>query len=75
MIALGSKVEFKPLELDNALVTGKIVAIHPSHQWFTVEYGDENNPVRVSFKFDDYGDRVTPAGTKRVNKIQRRKSL
>lgn len=75
MIALGSKVEFKPIELDNTLATGKIVAIHNAHRWFTVEYGDENNPVRVSFKFHDFGDRITPAGSERFNKIQRRKSL
>ena len=68
MIALGSKVEFKPLELDNTLVTGKVVAIHKAHRWFTVEYGDETNPVKVSFNFHDIGDAVTLVRKKRVNK-------
>lgn len=64
---IGQKVRFDPFEYAKCSdvsavrgkVTGKIVAIYPKHNWFSVEYG---NKQRISFKFSDVGSVVTLIG-------------
>lgn len=73
MIKIGQKVKFDPLRdinivgardrLDGKLnkVVGTITYINAPHRWFSVEYGDKKKGyhLRTSFKFDDYGTKVT----------------
>lgn len=73
MIKIGQKVKFDPLRdisimgvLDRRTakfdkVVGTITYINVPHRWFSVEYGDKKKGyhLRTSFKFDDYGTKVT----------------
>lgn len=73
MIKIGQKVKFDPLRDISMLgvidrrtakfdkVTGTITYINALHRWFSVEYGDKEKGyhLRTSFKFDDYGTKVT----------------
>lgn len=68
MIALGRKVTFRPPELGCVSVEGKVVAIHWSHRWFAVEYGEGGIKLRTSFSFNDIGSAVNFKRARRANK-------
>ena len=67
-IAPGRKVQFDPfkdafgygIEDCRGLVTGTIVKVYPEHHWFSVVIDDSKQ--RISFKFDDVGERVKFVG-------------
>lgn len=73
MLALGSKVTFRPPELGCVSVEGKIIAIHWSHRWFSVEYGGEGIKLRTSFSFNDIGSAVNIKRVRRANKNKKEK--
>lgn len=66
MIKAGQKVKINPFkdvtfrgctEL-RSYIDGVVKFVHPTHQWFNVEYGDDNGSRLISFKFDDIGKAV-----------------
>lgn len=61
-VALGDKYRFKPSAFTGAdpgggnpvvgRVTGKVIYIHATHRFFTVEYEIHGKRLRENFKFD-----------------------
>ena len=70
MIKIGQKVEFDPFKdihvngvaNNGRRQVGTVIIVNASHQWFGVEYGDEDGTFRTSFRFDDIGDNVKIVG-------------
>ena len=62
MIQVGQKVRFNPFTANRDSVqkieirtTGTVVWINERHQWFSVQYGENQ---RTSFKFSEIGQNV-----------------
>lgn len=66
MIKVGQKVRFNPFKYlhvqgtsdIDAIVEGTVIYVSEAHRWFGVEYSDDGETWRTSFKFDDIGDNV-----------------
>ena len=67
MIKIGTKVTFDPLEgikfygsMERGVekVVGTVVSVNEDHQWFSVEYTQNEKTLRTSFKFADIGKNV-----------------
>ena len=65
MVEVGQKVRFDPFDFAHGwgceqvrgnMITGTVVYVNESHNWFSVEYGDPK--MRISFKFNDIGQTV-----------------
>lgn len=66
MIKVGQRVQFDPFK--GIRVTGMadlqetfegiVHFVHPTHQWFNVEYVDNAGKRLIGFKFDDIGREV-----------------
>lgn len=70
MLKVGQRVSFNPnrdpkvfgvhTSKSTDRVVGTITYVNKEHRWFLVEYND-NPKIKTSFKFDDWGSKVTNA--------------
>lgn len=70
MLKVGQRVSFNPnrdpkvfggmYSKSTDRVVGTITYVNKEHQWFLVEYNDDPK-IKTSFKFDDWGRKVTKA--------------
>lgn len=66
MIKVGQKVRINPFKdirsygmvMTDETVDGVVWYVHPTHQYFTVEYDCGNGLQKISYRFDDIGKNV-----------------